>query len=125
MEKRTANPARLYLPLLVNPQRKIRQCASLIMFSTYGERAVTYLRRLLEDPDREVGQQARLALQNLGDIAGLEVELQPFGGMYVECLGHLRVYIVLQRRVDHVFAFPAMITPTGWIRRPIRKGMVS
>src|SRR5204863_8741206 len=67
--------------------------ASLIRFSTVGEGAVTYLRRRLEDPDREVGQQARQALRKLGDIAGLEVELQPFRGMYVECLGHLRVYI--------------------------------
>jgi DNA-binding SARP family transcriptional activator len=93
MEEHIANPARLYLPLLVNPQHNIRQHASMILLGTYGERALTYVRRLLEDPDQQVRQQARQALRNLGDSIGIKVGLQPAPAMYVECLGHLRVYI--------------------------------
>ncbi|HEU5102638.1 MAG TPA: bacterial transcriptional activator domain-containing protein [Roseiflexaceae bacterium] len=93
MEERIANPVRLYLPLLVNPQPEIRHHASIILLSTYGERAMIHLCRLLNEPDQQIQRQAREALQNLGAVAGLAVELQPYRGMYVECLGHLNVYI--------------------------------
>ena len=93
MEEHIANPARLYLSLLVHSQHTVRQQASMILLGTYGERALTYMRRLLEDPDRQVRQQARQALQILGDSTGIQVGLQPSPAMYVECLGHLRVYI--------------------------------
>jgi DNA-binding SARP family transcriptional activator len=93
MQEIATNPARLYLPLLVDAQPKIRQHASVIMLGTYGERAFTYLRQLFDDPDEQVRAQARQALHTLRDITGCEAELRPIRGIYIECLGHLRVYI--------------------------------
>jgi DNA-binding SARP family transcriptional activator len=93
MEKHAANPARLYLPLLVHPQHSIHQHALMILLGTYGERALIYVRRMLDDPDPQVRQQARQALRNLGDSIGVQVAMQSSPAMYVECLGHLRVYI--------------------------------
>lgn len=92
-EERTANLALLYLPLLTNQQPQVRQQACMILLATYGERALTYLRRLLADRDPEIRQQAMRALQVIAEVSGLKVELQPFRGMYIECLGSLRVYL--------------------------------
>jgi DNA-binding SARP family transcriptional activator len=63
------------------------------MLATYGERALTFLRRLLDSPDQEIQRQATQALQVISDISGLRVELRPFRGIYVECLGDLRVFV--------------------------------
>jgi len=93
MERRTANPARLYLPLLADTQLNIRHHAAAILLGTYGDRALTFLRQLLDDPDQTTRQRARQALRDLGDDLGVAVVLYPAPAMYVECLGQLRVYI--------------------------------
>src|SRR5438045_1572218 len=84
---------RLYLPLLTNSEPEIRRQTWNILFAIYGERALTYLRRLLNDPDIAMRQQADNALQAISEIADLKVQRQPFEGMYIECLGRLQVYI--------------------------------
>jgi len=93
MERRTANPARLYLPLLADAQPNIRHHAAAILLGTYGDRALTFLRQLLDDPDRTTRQRARAALRILGEDLGVAIGLHPPPRMYVECLGQLRVYI--------------------------------
>jgi hypothetical protein len=52
------NLARPYLPLLANPQPLVRRQACLIMLGSYGDRALTYLRRLIDDVDPQVRQDA-------------------------------------------------------------------
>lgn len=86
------NPARLYLPLLVHDQEQVQRQAATILLATYGERALTYLRRLLDDPLPDVSGQARTALAVVGAVGGLRVELRPFRGIYVRCLGTLQVF---------------------------------
>jgi len=43
-----SNPIELYLPLLTSTDPAVRAQATLILLSTYGERGLTYLRRLLD-----------------------------------------------------------------------------
>ena len=93
MLDRDASPIHLYLPLLTHEDTKVREQTCAILLSTYGDRALTYLRRLLDDSDMVVRHQARQALIAIGEMANLAVELRPFRGMYVECLGRMRVYI--------------------------------
>src|SRR5262249_50602999 len=93
MSNAQMNLVRLYLPLLAHHQPAVRQQACLIMLATYGERALTSLRRLVDDADLQVRQDARLALLAVAETTEQEVRLRPFRGMYVECLGRLRAYI--------------------------------
>jgi len=93
MQDHYANLARLYLPLLVSPQPPVRQQACIILLGTYGSRALTYVRRLIDDADPQVRQDARLALLAVAEVTDLGIQMQPFSGMYVECLGRLRIYI--------------------------------
>jgi DNA-binding SARP family transcriptional activator len=88
-----ANLARLYLPLLASPQPPVRQQACIILLGTYGNRALTYVRRLIDDVDPQVRQDARLALLAVAEVTDLGIHLQPYSGMYAECLGRLRVYV--------------------------------
>ncbi len=88
-----ANPTLLYLPLLVHQDANVRRQACEIMLSTYGERSLTFLRRLLDATDPDTQAQATQALKVVSEVSGLRVELRPFRGIYVECLGDLRVYI--------------------------------
>jgi DNA-binding SARP family transcriptional activator len=87
------NLARLYLPLLAHHQSDVRQQACLILLGTFGDRALTYLRRLLDDDDLQVRHDARLALLAFVEVTGGDVKIQPFRGMHVQCLGRMRVYI--------------------------------
>lgn len=87
------NLVRIYLPLLAHPQPAVRTQACMILLGTYGQQALTYLRRLLDDSDAQVRQQARLALLAVKELTDEPLRLRPFKGMYVECLGHLRVYV--------------------------------
>jgi DNA-binding SARP family transcriptional activator len=87
------NLVRLYLPLLANPEPAVRQQACLILLGTYGDRALTYLRRLVDDDDAQVRQDVRLALLSVEEVTGQGVKLHAFQGMYVECLGRLRIYV--------------------------------
>jgi DNA-binding SARP family transcriptional activator len=87
------NLARLYLPLLAHPQPPVRRQACMIMLGTYGNRALTYLRRLIDDVDPQVRQNARLALLAVAEVTDLGITFQPFRGMYTQCLGRLRVYV--------------------------------
>lgn len=84
---------RLYLPLLAHAQPAVRRQACMLLLGTYGDRALTYLRRLLDDPDPQVRQDARLALLSVRELTDKDIQLAPFRGMYVECLGRLSVYI--------------------------------
>jgi two-component SAPR family response regulator len=93
MLQHEANPAGLYLPLLTNPQPDVRQQACTILLGTYGKHALTYLRRLLDDPNPHLRDQARTALQAVSEITGIATKTEPFAGIYVECLGRLRVYV--------------------------------
>jgi DNA-binding SARP family transcriptional activator len=93
MKERAANPILLYLPLLTHADAGVRRHACSIMLATYGERSLTLLRRLLDDPEPEIQRQAALALQAASEATGLRVELRPFRGIYVECLGDLRVFV--------------------------------
>jgi DNA-binding SARP family transcriptional activator len=81
------------LPLLTNPQPDVRQHACAILLGTYGEHALTYLRRLLDDPDPTLRAQARMALQAVTEIAGIDTTPEPLAGIYIECLGRLRVHV--------------------------------
>jgi DNA-binding SARP family transcriptional activator len=87
------NLLRLYLPLLTNHQPEVRQQVCLLLLGTYGDQALTYLRRMINDADQHVRQDARLALLAMTEMGDLTVKVQPFRGMYVECLGRLKVYI--------------------------------
>jgi DNA-binding SARP family transcriptional activator len=51
------------------------------------------LRRLLDAPEPQVRTAAREALQAVAEASGLHVELQPFRGIYVRCLGELQVFV--------------------------------
>jgi DNA-binding SARP family transcriptional activator len=93
MPQQQPNPARLYLPLLVDNQPAVRRQACLILLGTYGDRALTYLRRLTDDADSQVRQDARLALLAIAEITDSRLKAKPFRGMHVECLGRMRVYI--------------------------------
>jgi two-component SAPR family response regulator len=93
MHQNEANPASLYLPLLTNPQPDVRRQACAILLGTYGEHALTYMRRLLDDPDPQLRDQARMALQAVSEITGITTKTEPFAGIYIECLGRLRVYV--------------------------------
>ncbi|MEF3274408.1 MAG: bacterial transcriptional activator domain-containing protein [Chloroflexus sp.] len=85
-----SNPVVLYLPLLTYPDATVRRQATTILITHFGNRALTYLRRLLDDP--ELGEQARVALTSIGEITGLHIELRPFRGVYVHCLGDFQVF---------------------------------
>ncbi|MBX0328132.1 bacterial transcriptional activator domain-containing protein [Oscillochloris sp. ZM17-4] len=87
------NPTALYLPLLTNADPAVRRQVGVILLATYGERGITYLRRLLDDPDPEVCRQARAALLSLAETSGLHIALEPFRGIYVRCLGELQVFV--------------------------------
>jgi DNA-binding SARP family transcriptional activator len=93
MHQTGTNPASLYLPLLTNPQPDVRRQACAILLGTYGEHALTYLRRLLDDPDPQLRDQARTALQAMAAVSGTATKTEPFAGIYIECLGRLRVYV--------------------------------
>src|SRR5262245_61766300 len=93
MSQQQTNLARLYLPLLVYNQPAVRRQACLVMLGTYGDRALSSLRRLLDDADPQVRQDARLALLAVAEITDTTLKAQPFRGMYIECLGRMRVYI--------------------------------
>jgi two-component SAPR family response regulator len=56
-------------------------------------RGLTYLRRLLDAPEPQVRDDAREALLTVGATSGLHVEVQPFRGIYVRCLGELQVFV--------------------------------
>lgn len=84
---------RMFLPLLTNPEAEVRSQSCVILLSTYGERAITYLRRLLDDPDFSTRQQARLALLAVKELTGAPIMLRPFAGAYIECLGQVRAHI--------------------------------
>ena len=86
-------PMRLYLPLLTHHDPEVRRQACLILLGTYGERAVTALRRLLDDPDQQVRREARLGLLALVEVTDAGVRFRPPRGMYVACLGGLRVFV--------------------------------
>src|SRR6476620_844939 len=87
------NLARLYLPLLANPQPQVRRQACMILLGTYGNRALTYVRRLIDDSDPQIRQNARLALLAVAEITDLGITFQPFLGIYMQCLGRMRVYV--------------------------------
>jgi DNA-binding SARP family transcriptional activator len=87
------NLLRLYLPLLSNHQPEVRHQACLLLLGTYGDHALTYLRRMAGDTDQQLRQEARLGLLAIAEISDVAVKMQPFRGMYVECLGRLNIYI--------------------------------
>src|SRR4051812_17985529 len=87
------NPARLYLPLLNHSQAEVRQQACAILLGAHGTGALTALRGLLDDADPVVRQQARQGLHAITAISGREIAEQPGQGIYIECLGQLRVWI--------------------------------
>ena len=93
MDDPCPNLARLYLPLLANAQPLVRRQACMILLGTYGNRALTYVRRLIDDVDPQVRQNARLALLAIAEVTELGITFQPFRGMYAQCLGRMRVYI--------------------------------
>ncbi|MEI7768624.1 MAG: bacterial transcriptional activator domain-containing protein [Chloroflexales bacterium] len=87
------NPTLLYLPLLLNADPAVRRQAGVLLLSTYGERGLTYLRRLLDDSSPTIRDQARAALLSLSETSGLNIALEPFRGIYVRCLGELQVFV--------------------------------
>ena len=92
MDDTYPNLARLYLPLLAHAQPPVRRQACMILLGTYGQRALTYVRRLVDDADPQVRQNARLALLAVAEITDLSITFQPFRGMYAQCLGRMRVF---------------------------------
>jgi hypothetical protein len=87
------NAARLYLPLLNHSQAEVRRYACAILLGAHGTSALTALRCLLNDADPAVRQQARQGLHAIATISGNEIAEQPYHGIYIECLGQLRVWI--------------------------------
>lgn len=87
------NPTELYLPLLTHADLEVRRHTATLLLATYGERGLTYLRRLLDNPAAAVRAQARTALLAIAEVSGIHVELRPFRGVYVRCLGELKVFI--------------------------------
>jgi DNA-binding SARP family transcriptional activator len=87
------NMARLYLPLLNHAQAEVRRQACTILLGTHGTSALTALRCLIEDADPVVRQQARQGLHTIVTISGSQIAEQPAHGIYIECLGQLRVWI--------------------------------
>ncbi|MFV9505941.1 MAG: BTAD domain-containing putative transcriptional regulator [Oscillochloridaceae bacterium umkhey_bin13] len=87
------NPTELYLPLLNHPDPEVRHQSATLLLATYGERGLTYLRRLLDSPTPAIQTAARNALLAIADTSGIHVELRPFRGVYVRCLGELRVFL--------------------------------
>jgi DNA-binding SARP family transcriptional activator len=92
MNNSVGNVARMYLPLLVHAQADVRRQAGAILLATHGTLALTALRALLDDAETEVRAQARQGLGVVTAIGG-EIAQQPSRGIYVECLGQLRVWI--------------------------------
>jgi two-component SAPR family response regulator len=93
MQHYNANLTQLYLPLLLNPAVEVRRQAWTILRASHGLRALTQLRRMLDTPDPHLRQQIQQALRAIAEMGDVAVEIRPFEGMYVECLGRLRVYI--------------------------------
>jgi DNA-binding SARP family transcriptional activator len=93
MKSTGGNPARPYLPLLAHSQAEVRQQACTILLGAYGTGAIVALRALLDDAEPAVRQQARQGLHAIAAASGREIVDQPFPGIYVECLGQLRVWI--------------------------------
>jgi len=93
MSNTVGNAARLYLPLLTHAQADVRRQACAILLGTHGTHALTALRALLDDPDPDVRMQARQGLHAVASIGGSEIGAQPWRGIYVECLGQLRVWV--------------------------------
>ncbi len=87
------NPTELYLPLLTHADPDVRRHSVTLLLATYGERGLTYLRRLLDDPSPAVRTDARNALLAVSEVSDLNVELRPFRGVYVRCLGDFRIFI--------------------------------
>ncbi len=87
------NPTALYLPLLINADPAVRHQAGVLLLATYGEHGLTYLRRLLGDPNPTIRDQARAALLSVSETSGLNIALEPFRGIYVRCLGELQVFV--------------------------------
>jgi len=91
----------LYLPLLTSPQIAVRRQACALLLGSYGEHGLTMLRRCLGSDDGRLRQQARLALEQIADLTDLPVQAHAFVGVYVECLGHVRLYVDSQEiRLD-------------------------
>jgi DNA-binding SARP family transcriptional activator len=105
MSNTGGNPARLYLPLLSHAQAEVRRQACAILLGTHGPHAATALRSLLDDADPAVRQQARQGLHAIATISGNEIAEQPYPGIYIECLGQLRVWIGGRQ-----------ITPRDWMQ---------
>jgi DNA-binding SARP family transcriptional activator len=93
MSNKGGNLARLYLPLLNHSQAEVRQQACAILLGAHGTSALTALRGLLDDSDALVRQQALQGLHAIAAISGNEIAAQPFQGIYIQCLGQLRVWI--------------------------------
>ncbi len=93
MHSHTTNLAHLYLPLLTDPQPVVRRQACALLLATYGEHGLTLLRRMLNEDDRELDRQTRMALQHIAELTDLQVHLQPFSGMHIECLGRTRIFV--------------------------------
>ncbi len=100
------NPAVPYLPLLAHPDVTVQQHACAILLSTYGNHALTLLRRCLSSPDTHLRQQAHLALQRIPRLSGVTIYEEPFRGFYIESLGRLRLF------VDH-----QEVHLDAWVRR--------
>lgn len=86
------NPARLYLPLLAHAEPLVRRHACLILLGQYDLRAVSYLRRLADDADVQIRQEARLALLAVAEVTDSAIKVSRFHSLHIECLGRLRVY---------------------------------
>src|SRR5690349_10130975 len=93
MQQWHTNLVRLYLPLLTSSEPEIRCQTWALLFAAHGTRVLTYLRRLLSDPDIAMQQYADNALQAISEIADLNVQRRPFEGMFIKCLGRIQVYI--------------------------------
>lgn len=93
MTTHASNPTILYLPLLNDQRPTIRRQACALLLASYGVRGMSMLRRLLSANDLHLRQQARMALQNIGDLTDLAVNPQPFRGIYIECLGRTRLFV--------------------------------
>ena len=84
-------PLRLYLPLLTHADAAVRRQSGLLLRNSGGAGVVLQLRRLLKSPEPELREQARQALQALGELSDIEGWPAEAAGIVVRCLGSMQV----------------------------------
>lgn len=93
MYDHSADLVRLYLPLLNHAQEDVRRQAYTVLMCAAGRGALVALRHLVQGADPEARRQAQQAISVIASFEGADVKVQSSPGLYVTCLGSLRLSI--------------------------------